>query len=121
MAFLLLGLVLVGLKLWGLVPVANWSWWLIGAPFLAAVLWWRFADTSGLTQKREMRKMAKRQQARRDKSMAAMGLDPRARRQAAQGQVEARRTSQHMTLGDAHDIEPEKPTKDGTPAKTFKR
>ncbi len=119
MAFLLLGLVLVGLKLWGLMPVAQWSWWVIGVPFLAAALWWHFADTTGLTKKREMKKMAKRQQARRDKAMAAMGMDPRSRRSVAQDRADARRASENMTLGDAHDIEPEKP-RPTTPAKPYK-
>ncbi len=111
MVFLIIGLVLAGLKLWGLQPVASWSWWLIGLPFLATVVWWQFVDSSGLTQKREMKKMAMRQQARRDKAIAALGQDPKGRRAVARSKTDARRASEHMALGDPHDIAPEKPRK----------
>jgi small Trp-rich protein len=120
LAFLLLGLVLVGLKLWGLMPVAAWPWWGIGVPFLCAVLWWHFVDSTGITKKREMKKMDQRKQARRDKAMAAMGLDPKSRRSVAEDRADARRASEHMTLGDPHDIAPNKPAKGTTPPKPYK-
>jgi small Trp-rich protein len=121
LAFLLLGLILLGLKVWGLAPVAAWPWWAIGLPFLSAVLWWQFVDSSGLTQKRQMKKMDQRKQARRDKAMAAMGQDPKGRRSVAEDRADARRASEHMTLGDPHDIAPNKPGKATTPPKPFKQ
>jgi small Trp-rich protein len=77
MAFLLIGLLLLALKLLELDPVAAWSWWTVAAPFGLAVAWWTFADASGLTKRREMRKLEERQAARREKAVRDMGMTPR--------------------------------------------
>jgi hypothetical protein len=71
MLFVLLGVALVALKFAEIGVVAGWDWWL--------VLWWAFADGTGLTKKREMDKMEDRKKARRRKSMVALGLNPRER------------------------------------------
>jgi small Trp-rich protein len=77
MAFLLLGLVLGGLKLAEYGPVAAWSWWLVLSPFAAAAVWWGIADASGLTKRRAMDSMEKRKADRRLRDMEALGLDTR--------------------------------------------
>jgi small Trp-rich protein len=79
MLFVLLGVALLALKFAEIGAVAGWDWWLVLLPFVAAVLWWAFADKTGLTKKREMDKMEERKQARRRKSMVALGLNPRER------------------------------------------
>ena len=79
MLFVLLGVALVALKFAEIGVVAGWDWWLVLLPFVAAVLWWVFADSTGLTKKREMDKMEDRKKARRRKSMVALGLNPRER------------------------------------------
>lgn len=79
MLFVLLGVALLGLKFFEVAPVSAWDWWLVLLPFAAAVLWWAFADQTGLTKKREMDKMEDRKKARRRKSMVALGLNPRER------------------------------------------
>ena len=79
MLFVLLGVALLALKFAEIGAVAGWDWWLVLLPFVAAVLWWAFADKTGLTKKREMNKMEERKQARRRKSMVALGLNPRER------------------------------------------
>ena len=79
MLFVLLGVALVALKFAEIGVVAGWDWWLVLLPFVAAVLWWAFADGTGLTKKREMDKMEDRKKARRRKSMVALGLNPRER------------------------------------------
>ena len=79
MLFVLLGVALLALKFAEIGPVAGWDWWVVLLPFVAAVLWWAFADKTGLTKKREMDKMEERKQARRRKSMVALGLNPRER------------------------------------------
>jgi small Trp-rich protein len=79
MLFVLLGVALLGLKFFEVAPVSEWDWWLVLLPFAAAVLWWAFADQTGLTKKREMDKMEDRKKARRRKSMVALGLNPRER------------------------------------------
>jgi small Trp-rich protein len=73
----IIGVLLLVAKMaeWG--PIANWSWWIILAPFAAAVLWWHFADSSGLTKKREMNKMEQRKVDRREQQMEALGMGRR--------------------------------------------
>ena len=35
-----LGMVLLGLKLLGLGPVAAWDWWVVLMPLALAAIWW---------------------------------------------------------------------------------
>jgi small Trp-rich protein len=75
-----IGVLLVLLKVAEVDPVAGWSWWLILTPLGLAVLWWEYADRSGLTKRREIDKMEDRKKKRRADSMAALGMDERGRR-----------------------------------------
>jgi small Trp-rich protein len=75
MGFLIVGVILLGMKLAEFGPVADWSLWWVLLPFVLAVLWWSFADNSGLTQRRAMDKMDERKRARRERDMKALGLD----------------------------------------------
>jgi small Trp-rich protein len=75
-----IGVLLVALKLAGIEPVMNWSWWWILSPLGAAVVWWSYADSSGLTKRREMEKMEDRKKKRREENMANLGMDTRGRR-----------------------------------------
>lgn len=74
MFFLLLGIVGIVLKYLEVAPVAGWSWWLVLAPFGLAVIWWWWADKSGLTEKNAMEKMEKRKKERIDRQRDAMGM-----------------------------------------------
>jgi small Trp-rich protein len=74
MIFVLLGVALLAMKFFELGPVAAWPWWAVLAPFGLAVAWWAVADASGLTQKRAMRRMDERKEARRAKAIADLGL-----------------------------------------------
>jgi small Trp-rich protein len=74
MAFLILGILLLALKLAEFGPVAAWSWWLVLAPFGLAVLWWGFSDAIGLTQRRAMDKMEQTKADRRNRNLEALGL-----------------------------------------------
>lgn len=91
MAFLLLGLALLGMKVAEFGPVATWSWWVVLAPFGLAVLWWAFADGSGLTQRRAIEKMEKRKVDRRQRDMEALGLTTTRDKQIRRAQADARR------------------------------
>lgn len=91
MAFLLLGLALLGMKVAEFGPVAAWSWWVVLAPFGLAVLWWGFADSSGLTQRRAIEKMEKRKVDRRQRDMEALGLTTHRDKQIRRAQADARR------------------------------
>lgn len=80
MAFVLIGVLLVLLKMLGVAPVAEWSWLLVVAPFGAAVLWWAWSDKSGRTQRLAMQRMDQRKEARRQKVMEALGQGEKQRR-----------------------------------------
>ncbi|MDH4051371.1 MAG: TIGR04438 family Trp-rich protein [Rubrivivax sp.] len=74
MAFLILGLALLGMKAAEFGPVAAWPWWAVLLPFGLAVLWWAFADSTGLTQRRAIEKMDRRKAERRERDMEKLGL-----------------------------------------------
>jgi small Trp-rich protein len=81
MWFVVIGLVLVLLKVAAVAPVALWSWWLVLTPFGLAALWWHWADSVGLTQRKAMRQMDEKQAARRKKTMESLGqADPTRRK-----------------------------------------
>lgn len=80
MWFVLIGVLLLLLKALGVVPVADWSWWGVLSPFAAAALWWLWADSSGLTQKRAMQRMDEKKEARRQKALDALGQGEKQRR-----------------------------------------
>jgi len=54
MYLLALGLMLSSLKLTGVEPVAQWSWWWVLSPFALAALWWAYSDLSGRTGRQAM-------------------------------------------------------------------
>lgn len=72
---LLIGVALLVLKMLDVSPVVGWSWWIIAIPFAVAVVWWAWADKMGYTQRSAMRKLDERKEARRLKSMEALGMD----------------------------------------------
>ena len=68
-----LGIILLALKYLEIGPVAAWSWWLVLAPFAAAVAWWSWADSTGYTKRKAMERDDARRQARVDKHKEAIG------------------------------------------------
>jgi small Trp-rich protein len=76
MAFVLLGLLLLALKLAGLGFVSHWSWWLVLAPFALAAAWWALADALGYTQRDAMRRQDERVAKRRQTQLDAMRVRP---------------------------------------------
>jgi len=75
MWFVVLGVLLIALKLAEVGFVALWPWWWVLSPFGAALVWWVYADSSGLTKKREMDKLENRKLERRRKNMEALGIN----------------------------------------------
>ncbi|MCI1193831.1 TIGR04438 family Trp-rich protein [Calidifontimicrobium sp. SYSU G02091] len=75
MAFVIVGVLFIVMKVAELGPVAGWSWWLVLSPFPLAALWWWYADTSGLTKKREIDKMEQRKAERRRKNIVNLGME----------------------------------------------
>ena len=86
MLFVLIGVALIALNLAGIGVFGTWNWqlfgdlWKFALPFLFAALWWIWSDKSGLNKRREMERMDKKKADRRLENMAALGMDPRARR-----------------------------------------
>jgi small Trp-rich protein len=74
MWFVVLGVIFIGMKLGEVGFVAQWAWWWVLAPFGLAVVWWAWADSVGLTKKREMDKMEARKAERRRKNLENLGL-----------------------------------------------
>lgn len=114
MAFVVLGVLLIALKLADISMVAAWSWWWVLSPFACAAVWWAYADASGYTKRREMDKLEDRKLERRRKNLEAMGVDRdkqrtddaamRARRVAAQraeGQREVKRQHNEKVVRDS--------------------
>ena len=77
MVTLVIGLLLLALKVLEIGPVANWSWYVIAAPFVVTVVWWTWADSMGYTKRKEMEKMDQRKKDRIDKHKEAMGITPK--------------------------------------------
>jgi len=86
MIFVAIGVLLILLNVFGIGPVGHWNWeffgdmWKFLVPFILAAIWWAWSDVSGLNKRREMERMEKKKKDRRKESLAALGMDPRARR-----------------------------------------
>lgn len=80
MLFVGIGVVLILLNLLEVGPVGEWTWtlggdlWKFALPFAFAVAWWAWSDMSGLTKRREMERMDKKKEERREKHLQALGL-----------------------------------------------
>lgn len=80
MWFVGIGLVLLLLKWSETGPVAGWSWWLIFVPFVCAVIWWSYADSTGYYQRKAMEKMDAKRKERVAKNLESLGIDARKRK-----------------------------------------
>lgn len=68
MLFVVIGIVLLLMKAFGVSFLADWSWWWCGVPFLVAVLYWELIESPlQLLGKKEMRAQRKKVDARRKK------------------------------------------------------
>ena len=74
MWLVVLGTVLLALKLSGFGLVAHWSWWLVLSPFALAAIWWRIADSVGITQRAAMRREEARAAKRREAQYENLGM-----------------------------------------------
>ena len=80
MYFLGLGLVLLVLKFLDVLPIAALSWWWVLTPFALAVAWWAWADSSGYTKRKAMKREAQRREERIDRHRVANGTMSKKRR-----------------------------------------
>lgn len=74
-----LGLALLVLKYIEWAPVADWSWWVVMAPFGLAVAWWAWADSTGYTKRKAMAQEDKRRDERRERTKQALDANYRKR------------------------------------------
>lgn len=79
MYFLIAGLVAVVWNYWRIGFIYDSSWWWALAPFALAAVWWAWADSSGYTKRKEMKKMDLKKQERIDRHKDALGLHNRKR------------------------------------------
>ncbi len=77
MYFLLLGIALLVMKYLEVGMVAQWSWWVVLAPFGLAAAWWAWADATGYTKRKAMEKMEKKKADRLAKNREALGIGTR--------------------------------------------
>jgi small Trp-rich protein len=80
MYLVFVGVALMLLKYLEIGMVAEWSWWIILAPFGLAVAWWTWSDASGYTKRKAMEKETKKKRERIDKNRANIGLAPTTRK-----------------------------------------
>jgi len=86
MLFVIIGVLMMLANFLDIGPMGAWNWELFGdlwkfvTPFVFAVIWWVWSDVSGLNKRREIERMEKKKTDRRLENMAALGMDPRARR-----------------------------------------
>ncbi len=79
MFFLVLGILLLLLKYLQIGFVAELSWWWVLSPFVLAVAWWTWADSTGYTKRKAMEKMDQKKRDRLEKQRESLGIKPRRR------------------------------------------
>jgi len=80
MFFVVLVCILIGFRVMDVGPMAGWSWLWLLAPFGGIVVWWLYADRSGLTAAKSMEREHKRQQGRVERNRIRLGGLDRSRR-----------------------------------------
>lgn len=75
-----LGIALLLMKYLEFGPVAEWSWWIVLAPFALAAAWWAWADFSGYTKRKAVEKMDQKKRDRLDKQRETLGIKTGRRR-----------------------------------------
>ncbi len=98
MWFIIIGVLLIALKLADIAPVVGWAWWWVLSPFGLAAAWWAYADSSGLTKRREMDKVEDKKKERRNKALDALGID-RTRQTREDAAARARRLAANRVEG----------------------
>lgn len=83
MWFVVIGCALLAMKMLEFGFAAQWGWLAILAPFGMALVWWAFADSIGLTRKREMDKLEERKEERRRRQLDALGINWRRNKRVA--------------------------------------
>jgi small Trp-rich protein len=118
MLFVVIGVILLVMNWTGVGPPAQWNFdlfgdlWKFAWPFLAAVIWWSWSDSTGRTQRKAIERMEQRKVDRRERAMEALGLGPKGRKSRRESNTAARTgagaldQSQDRDLGRREDPRP---------------
>ena len=93
MWFVVIGVILLVMNWTGVGPPAQWNYDIFGDlwkflwPFVAAVGWWHFSDSSGRTTRKAMERMEERKEERRDRALEALGMGYKSRKARRQREV----------------------------------
>jgi len=79
MWFVVVGVVLTALKALDWAPMKDIGWLWVLLPFVLALLWWYWSDTSGRTKRLEMEKAEVRKAERRRRNIENLGMTPKDR------------------------------------------
>ncbi len=83
MWFVAIGVLMLIMNFAGIGPVGQWTWgehwWAFIAPFVAAIIWWSFVDSTGWTQRKAMEKVDQKRESRRQQHLVNLGLDEKSR------------------------------------------
>ncbi len=110
MLFVVIGVILLVMNWTGVGPPAQWNFdvfgdmWKFAWPFLAAVIWWSWSDSSGRTQRIAMDRMEKRKVTRREKALEALGLGTRGRKARRDSNTAARTGAGHLNESQDRDL-----------------
>lgn len=94
--FLVIGVILLVMNWTGVGPPATWDFNLLGDlwkfawPFIAALAWWAWSDSTGRTQRKAIERMEQKKVDRREKAMEALGLGTKGRKSRRAGEPAAR-------------------------------
>jgi len=86
MLFVVIGVILLVMNWTGFGPPAAWNFdltgdlWKFAWPFIAAVVWWSWSDSTGRTQRKAIERMEKKKVDRREKALEALGLGSKGRK-----------------------------------------
>lgn len=97
MPLVIIGVLLGAAWMAGIEPISKLDWWWLLLPFAGATLWWAFADSTGITQRRAMQKMEDRKTERRERAMVHLGLDARRKGVVDKARDQAQRRAKTMS------------------------
>ena len=75
-----LGIVLLLMKWQEFGPVADWSWLWVLSPFVGALFWWAWADSTGLTMRKAVEREHRIKQRRVHRTREAIRQSMRSHR-----------------------------------------
>lgn len=79
MLFVVVGLIILVGHILGMGPMAQWNWeltgdlWKFAAPFILAGAWWSWCDMTGITKRRQMKRLQDQADAKKRKINEALG------------------------------------------------